>query len=86
MKKPKTVLIYAKLPDYEPVPWSAAAQARAAKAPKSMKVVVNLQSMVLDVPGLTQKNINDGDMTKVRKALDKWMEKRNINIESVEEL
>lgn len=51
-----------------------------------MKIVVNLQSLVLSVPGLTQKDINEGNMDKVQKALDKRMEKLKLNIESVEEL
>jgi hypothetical protein len=51
-----------------------------------MKIVVNLQSLVLNVPGLTQKDINEGNLTKVEKALEVALETRNVSIESVEEL
>ena len=54
-----------------------------------MKLVVNLQSLCLDVPGLTRKDIDDGNLDKVQKALDKKSGKSETflpNIESVEEL
>lgn len=51
-----------------------------------MKIVVNLQSLILDVPNLTRKEMNEGQLNKVRKALYKWLEDRHVNIESIEEV
>lgn len=51
-----------------------------------MKIVVNMQSLVLDVPKLTQKDIDEGNLKEVKKAFDKWLKKNNFHIESIEEL
>ena len=54
-----------------------------------MKIVVKIQSLCIDVPNLTLKDINDGDLDKVQKALGKKYGGSKTflpNIESVEEL
>ena len=54
-----------------------------------MKIVVNLQSLCVNVPGLTQKDIDEGNLDKVQKALDKKFDGAKTFlplIESVEEV